>query len=219
MRSGILIDLYNTLLPSGDDGRVATVREMAVLMGVDPDAFIAEVRRSWPERLLGVHGDLMTETAELAARIGASPSPDALEAAVQRRYAFARAHVVPPTSTLDALHALRRAGHSVAIVSNCTFDSAVAIRETPLADAVDALVLSCEVHIGKPDPKIYLMACAALSLEPAECAYLGDGADGELPGAAALGMHVVQTTQYATSDPTWHGPRITSLDQILALLP
>jgi putative hydrolase of the HAD superfamily len=218
MHSAMLLDLYNTLLPGGDGGRAATVRAMAVDLGADPDAFVTEVVKSWVDRLTGVYGDLTTETAALAAHVGAEPSPSGLAAAVERRFAFARAHVRPPPATLTMLRDLRTAGWRLAIVSNCTFDSAAAIRGGPLASAVDALVLSCEVHLGKPDPAIYLAACSNLGVDTTDCVYVGDGADRELAGAAALGMRVIQTTQYADSDPGWLGERITSISSLVPLL-
>jgi putative hydrolase of the HAD superfamily len=219
MPSALLLDLYHTLLSGGDADRHAMAMGMGADLGVDPDAFAAEVVAAWPQRMTGFYGDLSAETAALAARLGATPTPSALAAAVQRRFAFGRAQLVPAAASVATIRSLRAGGWQVAIVSNCTFDSALAVRATPLADVCDALVLSCEVHVGKPDPAIYLAACDALGgVDPTDCVYVGDGADGELTGAATLGMRVIQTTEYADSDPTWTGERITAIADLLTSL-
>ena len=77
----------------------------------------------------------------------------------------------------------------------------------------------------KPDPEIYLLACEMLGVEPADCVYVGDGAYGELTGAAAVGM-----TPYLLRDPDldheemlvtdrddWTGPSIAHLSDVLGL--
>ena len=40
---------------------------------------------------------------------------------------------------------------------------------------------------------------------------MGDGADGELAGAAAVGMTVLRTTEHQDTDPGWIGPVIANL--------
>jgi putative hydrolase of the HAD superfamily len=215
----VLIDLYNTLVPGGDDGRAAMARLMGEDLGLDPGDFASVVVEAWPERMTGAYGDLASETLALAKRLGGDPSPEALATAVERRFAFARAHLVPGRVSVAAMESLRAAGWTVAIVSNCSFDSAAALRTTALASAVDALVLSCEVRLGKPDPAIYRLACAALGdVDPAACVFVGDGADHELRGAVGLGMRTIQTSEYRISDRSWTGERIASIRELQPLL-
>ncbi len=64
-------------------------------------------------------------------------------------------------------------------------------KSTPFAPLFDAAVFSCVVKLKKPDPQIYLRACADLRVVPADCLYVGDGSSRELSGAAAVGMHPV----------------------------
>lgn len=218
MPSAVLIDLFNTLVPGGDTDRAAMVRDMAAELGVDPDEFARMVVVTWPERMRGVHGDLVTEVAVLAQRLGIHPTVEQVATAAERRFVFGRRVVIAPESALAVLAALRAAGLRLAIVSNCTFDSAAALRSTPLAAAIDALALSCEVHHGKPEPEIYRYALDALDVKPADAVYVGDGADGELEGAATLGMRVIQSTQYVHNDPSWTGERISTITDLPHLL-
>jgi len=56
----------------------------------------------------------------------------------------------------------------------------------------DAVILSFEVGLLKPDPAIFGLACARLGVAPAEWAFVADGGFGELDAAAALGMFAVR---------------------------
>jgi len=214
----ILFDLFDTLVAGGADGRKATSQEIAADLGVDPEKFVALMSETWRERMTGTLGDLPAQFAELARRLGGEPDPGQVDAAVQRRLDFDRRQMVVEPATLDVLAGLKAEGWAVAVVSNCTADSATIFAELPLASAVDVAVLSCEAGMAKPDPRIYERTCKALGVDPMSCVYVGDGADRELYGAWALGMRVVQTRQYAQSDPDWSGPKIDSLAELPAYL-
>ncbi len=102
------------------------------------------------------------------------------------------------------------------MVSNCTAEVATSWKSSPFGSRFDAVALSCELGLGKPDPAIYRWATDALGVTPQQCLYVGDGADGELAGAAALGMTVLRTTEFADTDPTWPGPTISALTDLIA---
>jgi len=86
--------------------------------------------------------------------------------------------------TLAAIH---DRGVKVALVSDIHFD----IRPDCIAQGidtfVDAYILSCEVGIQKPDPRMFLAATSAVDVQPDEALMVGDTAatDG---GAAAIGI-------------------------------
>ncbi len=62
----------------------------------------------------------------------------------------------------------------------------------------DAVVLSCEHGVRKPDPAIYRIALDAIGLPPAECVFVDD-IGGNLKPAKALGMTTVKHTDAATT--------------------
>ncbi|MGV9762812.1 HAD family hydrolase [Micromonospora tulbaghiae] len=124
---------------------------------------------------------------------------------------------VPP-ATLDVLDALREHGHRLALISNATSETAEAWADGPLARRFDIAVFSCAVGLAKPDPAIYRTAAQRLGVAPADCVYVGDGADGELAGAAAVGMTVLRTTEHQDTDPGWIGPVIADLRDLPARL-
>ena len=52
-------------------------------------------------------------------------------------------------------------------------------------------MLSYDVRLAKPDPRIYEMAVEGLGVAAEECLYVGDGTSNELTGASRVGMTAV----------------------------
>ena len=100
---------------------------------------------------------------------------------------------VPRPAMLEAIRRLRAHGLRVGALTNNWR------REGPDDDVVpyhlrghfDAFVESRVVGLRKPDPRIYLLACRALDVEPARTAFLDD-IGGNLKPARALGMATIK---------------------------
>jgi HAD superfamily hydrolase (TIGR01509 family) len=122
------------------------------------------------------------------------------QAAALRRELADRVLAAASPATVAVLDSLRDAGWRLALVSNATAETAEAWPRCPLAGRFDVAVFSCDVAVAKPDPGIYLAAVEGLGTRPADCVYIGDGADEELAGAAALGMLAIRTTEYNDTD-------------------
>ncbi|MET7426766.1 HAD family hydrolase [Dactylosporangium sp. NPDC005555] len=206
----LVFDLFHTLVDGADAERDRVVGEMAVMIGVDPSALRRAYRDTWDERL--TRWSVEETIRILAGRLGADPAEEAVARAAVHRRALARRvlEAVHP-ATLDALDGLRAAGARLALVSNATSEAAEAWPACALASRFDVAVFSSVLGVGKPDPRIYLAAADALGAAPTDCVYVGDGADGELAGAAAVGMRVVRTVEHKDTDPTWPGPVISAL--------
>ncbi|MFI6240223.1 HAD family hydrolase [Micromonospora sp. NPDC050795] len=116
------------------------------------------------------------------------------------------------------LDVLRDGGHPLALISNATSETAEAWPQSSLARRLDVAVFSCEVGLAKPDPAIYRIAAERLGVAPSECVFVGDGADGELAGAAAVGMTVLRTTEHNDTDPSWGGCAFANLGDLPTLL-
>ena len=89
----------------------------------------------------------------------------------------------------DAVEALREAkdrGLATAVISNISFDIRPHLKHAGLLDLLDAVVLSYEVGMIKPDPAIFQLACDRVGVAPAAAVMVGDhAADG---GGATLGV-------------------------------
>jgi epoxide hydrolase-like predicted phosphatase len=91
---------------------------------------------------------------------------------------------------------IRRHGIRTCLVSN-SWGLDVYPRER-LAASFDAVVISGEVGMRKPDPGIYLHAAAVIAVPPGRCV-LVDDSGANLAGATAVGMRAVHHTGAETT--------------------
>lgn len=146
-----------------------------------------------PPGLLEVWGDRdLSERAHRATYTGLAATVDAgiegFAEALYDRLLLAEGWSLYP-DTLPTLRALRASRVPIAVVSNIGFDLRQLAEELSLAGLVDEFVLSYEVGRCKPDPAIFLKACAALRTDPEHVLMVGDTvADA---GAAAAGCSVL----------------------------
>jgi putative hydrolase of the HAD superfamily len=89
---------------------------------------------------------------------------------------------------LDAVRTARRAGVRTGLISNSVgtdiYDRAV------LDELFDAIVISGEVGLHKPQPEIFLLGAERVGLAPAECVFVDDLRE-NCAGAEAVGMTAV----------------------------
>lgn len=88
---------------------------------------------------------------------------------------FAIPHLIAAPAMQAFVGEVRGSGRAVAVVSNVVTEWLpwwMAV--LPEGDFADAIVLSCEVGLRKPNPAIYLLAAERLGLEPAEILFLDD---------------------------------------------
>ena len=138
--------------------------------------------------------------AKLAAMLGLQP---------QGLIAGLLADLRPEPEMLAAVARARRAGVRVAVVSNSwgsdPYDPYAAWHLPAIADAV---LISHELGLRKPEPTIYRLACERVGLEPAACVFVDDVA-ANLPAASELGM---RTVHHVTVETT-----IRQLERLLGL--
>ncbi|GAA1596285.1 MULTISPECIES: HAD family hydrolase [Kribbella] len=215
----LLTDLFSTLIPGGDAARDVVNAQMGAALGVDPTAFQRAFDASSYDRFIGAYGDLPATLRLIAERCGGAPTEAQVQKATTLRRTLARRLLTAaPAATLDTLATFKAAGWRIGLVSNITAETQLQWPGSPLAPYFETTAFSAEVGAAKPEPAIYLAACNALGVEPADCLYVGDGSDGELAGAAALGMYVVRTTEHADSDPSWNGSSVDKYRRLLEYL-
>jgi HAD superfamily hydrolase (TIGR01509 family) len=138
--------------------------------GPPPHRVPPELAEVWAERDLYAHAHRAAYTG-LAATV--ATSIDGLAEALYDRGTQPRGwHAY--TDALDVLRAVKTAGLSVAVVSNIGIDIRPIMEKFGLAEFVDEFVLSYEVGRIKPDPAIFLHACAALRVDPERTLMVGD---------------------------------------------
>jgi len=94
---------------------------------------------------------------------------------------------LPYPDTEPTLRALRDRGLRVGIVSDFAWDLRIHLAHHGLDDLIDGCVISYEAGREKPDPQLFLKACADLGVDPRATLMVGDNPvrDG---GATACGL-------------------------------
>lgn len=119
------------------------------------------------------------------------------------------------------LEGLKEMGMKIGLISNCFSEEANVIRKSILFPYFDAIYLSYEQGVQKPDKEIYLRCIKKLSVKADECIYIGDGGSHELEAARELGMNAVQAVWYlkdGTMQPTGRKKGFPQMEKPLDVL-
>ncbi len=221
----VVFDLFNTLTPPVDDAAFKEARiEMARAVGADPDAFAHAWSAAWRERYAGTFPTVEACVRGVCDAIGARADAAAIDEASRIRVECTRRVLQPRPDALATLARLRALGLRTALISNCIPEVPLLWPATPYADAIDVPLFSCAEGLTKPDPAIYARACERLRVDPSDCMYVGDGAQGELTGAQRVGMRVVLITTPGRPAPrdseqdSWRGESVDALGEIPGLI-
>jgi epoxide hydrolase-like predicted phosphatase len=178
----VLFDFGGVLTTSVWDSFAAFCRSE----GLDPDA-IKNLFRSDPEALKDLRG---LETGELSEtdfettfgkRLGLE-NPNGL---IDSMFTGMK----PVVPMVEAVRQIRASELLTGLVSN-SWSTAHYDRKL-LAELFDAVVISAEVGLHKPQPEIYLLAAERLEVEAAECVFVDDLKE-NCEGAEAVGMTAIR---------------------------
>jgi putative hydrolase of the HAD superfamily len=182
---------------------------------IDGDSY-REVMRPWVARAYGadakdspIHalerGEIRDEEFErlLAEQlVGVDGLPVRADGLLTRMFAA----TILDSAMQDLMRALRRAGLRTALLSNSWGSSDYPRQLFP--DLFDAVVISAEVGMRKPEERIFRLAAELLGLEPAECVFIDD-IEANVLAAQAVGLVGVHH-----SEP---GPTVERLSELLGV--
>lgn len=132
------------------------------------------------------------EEARFEAELSRLLGLDAADGLIDRLFSGA----ILEESMVDAVRAARAAGIATGLISN-SWGTTRYPREL-LGELFDGVVISGEVGIRKPAPRIYELGAQAIAREPAECIFVDD-LPFNLPPATELGMATVHHTAADTT--------------------
>jgi putative hydrolase of the HAD superfamily len=147
---------------------------------------------------------------------------DALVGALIDDYIKARraGQIVDPEA--DAVLADLSRDHTLALVTNGAPDvQREKLAGTPFASRFATIVISAEVGVGKPDPRIFEIALERLGVSAADAAMVGDSLERDVRGAKAAGIRAIWIDRGlwpAPDDPQVPDARITRLGALRARL-
>jgi putative hydrolase of the HAD superfamily len=188
---GVVVDL--------ESARAAMLAEMAYYRAHHDEA------RDWPSlkdlrrRCAGIVQERLRTSLPLA------DVEDALLAAIRFR-----AYPEVPA----ALARLRAGGARLAVVSNWDVSLHDVLERTELRALVDAVVISAELGVAKPDPAIFRAALRRLGAAAHQALHVGDSVEHDVAGARAAGLEAVLVARNGAQAPA--GVRVVaSLDGLL----
>lgn len=132
------------------------------------------------------------------------------------------AHFAQPFDGMGAvLEELRARGLAIGIVTNGETEfQSKHVEALELHGLVDAVLISEQEGLRKPDAALFLRAATVCGTEPSRCLFVGDNPVADVLGAHAAGMSTAWfhgTTEWPTDAPSNPGASIGHLSQVLAL--
>lgn len=220
---GVLLDLDDTLV----DRTAAFRRWLMDLMARSPAAFAAPEadltallaiddrgrrdRRAFYDALLDRHPALRA----------AGLNAEGIQADIVARLPLV---VMPDPLVVATVERLRRRGLRLVVVTNgSSSNQRQKLARSGVEHLLDAVIVSGEVGISKPDPQIFAQALAAISVAPADALFIGDDPRRDIVGAGDVG---IRTCWVSHGDAWPQGPdyppptctvrAIAELDQVFA---
>ena len=209
----VIFDLWDTLVEWSPAEGSRLSESLAALAGLQVEEFDRRLRAHY--RPLQT-GPLAPTYRALGIR------EDDLDAALAAHHALAARTLRLRAGAAAALARLRGRGLKLGLISVCSEDVPARWPESDLAGLFDVETFSSQCGLMKPDPEIYLLTTRALGVEPADCLFVGDGANDELAGAERVGIRPVLFLPAGTSPRwpevrDWRGLRVSSIEEVSQL--
>jgi putative hydrolase of the HAD superfamily len=212
MTRAVIFDMFETLI-THYQSPLYFGTQMAVDTGIPEDIFQSLWRPTEQERSVGKV--TLEEVLEMILRKNHCYSDTLLKEIADKRIeakeeCFRHLHneIIPLLSTL------KERGLLIGLISNCFSEEADVIRRSELFTYFDAVYLSYEQGIQKPDEEIFQRCMDRLSVKAEECIYVEDGGSNELETARKLGMNAVQAAWYLQDGTTQPSKRKHDFIQI-----
>lgn len=194
MIRAVIFDMFETLI-THYQSPLYFGTQMAEDTGIPEDIFQSLWRPTEQERSVGKV--TLEEVLEMILRENHCYSDALLKEIAGKRIAakeecFRHLH----NEIIPLLSSLKERGSLIGLISNCFSEEADVIRRSELFPYFDAICLSFEQGIQKPDEEIFQRCMDHLSVKAEECIYVGDGGSNELETARKLGMNAVQAAWY-----------------------
>jgi HAD superfamily hydrolase (TIGR01549 family) len=201
----VLFDLDDTLHDDTlayQSAAEEVAQEIAAEHGIDAlalkAAYISEAEGFWKRlsadalqvKLKAVREQLWKSALE---RVGVDDDSRRLALRSAQRYNdYRKKYYTLFPGTADVLQSLRDLGKRLGLVTNGFSEThREKIGLLQLGELFDAIFIADEVGMLKPDPALFVHACAALGGSPPSCAMVGDRYDRDIRGAAEAGLFTV----------------------------
>ena len=198
MIRAVIFDMFETLA-TFFESPLYFGAQIAKDAGIPEENFNALWRPTEQARSIGE--TTLEQTLETILRENGCYSETLLQDIVTKRVASKQdcfRHIHP--DIIPMLTKIKEKGILIGLISNCYSEEVEAIRSSELFPYFDAVYLSYEQGVWKPDEEIFTRCMAELSVKAEECLYIGDGGSYELETARKLGMTALQAVWYSKDE-------------------
>lgn len=219
MIKAVIFDMFETLI-THYQSPLYFGSQMAEDAGIPEDIFQKLWRPTENDRSIG--NMTLEETLEIILQKNECYSEELLNTIVAKRVAIKEEcflHLHPEIITM--FYSLKEKGILIGLISNCFSEEVDVIRRSVLFPYFDAVYLSYEQRIQKPDEDIFKRCLDKLLVNAEECIYVGDGGSYELETARKLGMTALQAVWYlqeGTTQPSSRNPDFLQIEKPIDVL-
>lgn len=184
----VIFDLFETLVTEWGRPKYST-REISLDLGLIYEVFLEEWKVLQKDRYLGKFSDSKEAFRVILKKFGIRSDENLLDNICGKREEFKRKcfENIDP-EIIRMLSVLKENSFKLGLISNCSAEETYGFTESGIYKYFDAVVLSCEAGLVKPDIKIYRRCLDLLNVQAQECYYAGDGGSNELNGAKNAGL-------------------------------
>lgn len=173
MVKAVIFDMYETLVTLFESPLYFGT-QMAFDAGVEEERFQEIWQTAEVDRTIGKI--TLEEILERILRTNDRYSETKMNLIVSKRIrsreeAFEHLH----KDIIPMLRALKKKGILIGLISNCFSEEAMVIKKSVLYPYFDAVCLSFDEGLQKPNPAIFKMCLEKLNVQAEYCLYIGDG--------------------------------------------
>lgn len=190
-----LLDLYDTIVWTD---WAAVSAWLSGRLDVAQEALFRAYVETRPERGRGLHGSVAGDLKAIAGASGSRLDSEELVRLSDDLVAFMRGSVRYYDEVLPTLRAWRSSGFRVAVISNCDHITRPIIEHLGLEREVDAVLLSCELGLRKPEAALFEAGLRRLDARVEDGLFVDDQPE-YLDGADRLGLLALQIFRSPTS--------------------
>lgn len=192
----IFFDLDETLFPTGEFTELARKEAVRAMRGIGLNVPFDECYKELLEVIDEFGSNYSHHFEKLLRRLpdsclrGVNPAV-IVASAVKAYHDCKRDSLKPYDDAIEVLQVLKKAGLKLGIVTHgLEFKQAEKLLRLDLYKllAPEAIFITEQIGISKPNPKLYLRVCSSLGLIPSEVMYVGDNPLHDVDPANAAGL-------------------------------
>jgi putative hydrolase of the HAD superfamily len=199
------LDLYDTLVRT-HWGQLS--ERITAELDIDKADLFRAYELTRAARGVGTYGSVRGDMTAIVEAVGVDPDAELIERLLALEREFSETGVELWEDSLPVVRELRARGAKTALISNCSHSTRPIVDRLEIAGEFDAILLSFEVGMHKPDPAIYREALRRLGDVSPDRAVFVDDQPAYCDGAAALGIETFLIDRSGDGTPDLNGHRV-----------